>query len=267
MPTPTSPSLEAADRDLRLSAYLDGELDDTDRAAVHAWLAIDPAAQARLDALSADREALRAALRPVLDETPPERLVHTVAHGDRSRWARWRIGASVLLFAAGGLLGAAATWQQMRSHGMPTAQQQQQPLPWVQRAAVAHSVYVPEVRHPVEVRAQEDHLAHWLTRRIDAPVRLFDLQAHGYALVGGRLLPDVSGPSAQLMYENAAKQRVTVYLRKPESDTPAAFRYEQQGELGLFYWVDERVGYALTGQLPKAELLALARSIHEQAQR
>ena len=83
-------------------------------------------------------------------------------------------------------------------------------------------------------------------------------------LVGGRLLPDIKGPSAQLMYEDASGQRVTVYLRKPESSTPAAFRYDQQGDLGLFYWVDGTVGYALAGKLPRERLLALAQAIYAQ---
>ena len=43
--------------------------------------------------------------------------------------------------------------------------------------------------------------------------------------------------------------RVTVYLRKPEDGTQAAFRYERQGELGLFYWVEAGLGYALVGAL------------------
>ena len=154
---------------------------------------------------------------------------------------------------------------------------------WVQRAAVAHSVYVPEVRHPVEVRAQEEHLSRWLTRRCNVPVKLFDLRAQGFELVGGRLLPDASGPSAQLMYQAMAPSgavsqeagatkpaRVTVYLRKPDDATPAAFRYEQHGELGLFYWVEGRsasggpIGYALVGALPREKLLALAEAIYRQ---
>jgi anti-sigma factor RsiW len=65
--------------------------------------------------------------------------------------------------------------------------------------------------------------------------------------VGGRLLPDGPGKSAQLMYQDAQGLRVTVYLRKPEVGTPAAFRYERQGELGLFYWVESGAGYALVG--------------------
>jgi hypothetical protein len=53
-----------------------------------------------------------------------------------------------------------------------------------------------------------------LTRRLSVPVKLFDLRSEGFELVGGRLLPDANGPSAQLMYQDAMGQRVTVYLRK-----------------------------------------------------
>jgi anti-sigma factor RsiW len=144
---------------------------------------------------------------------------------------------------------------------------------------MAHAVYVPEVRHPVEVavqgatpqdnRAQEEHLQRWLTKRLDRPVKLFDLRSQGYELVGGRLLPDSSGPCAQLMYQRTGEtspQRVTVYLRKPDSATPAAFRYERRGELGMFYWVEGSTGYALVGSLSRDELLALAEAIYKQLQ-
>mgnify|MGYP001019980760 CR=1 FL=1 len=86
----------------------------------------------------------------------------------------------------------------------------------------------------------------------------------GFELVGGRLLPDGPGKSAQLMYQNAAGTRVTVYLRKPEAGADAAFRYERHGELGLFYWVESGAGYALVGALPREDLLALAEAIYRQ---
>jgi anti-sigma factor RsiW len=61
-----------------------------------------------------------------------------------------------------------------------------------------------------------------------------------------------------------ATQRVTVYLRAPDAQTPAAFRHVQQGELGLFYWVEAGVGYALVGAQPREQLLALAEAIDQQ---
>ena len=78
------------------------------------------------------------------------------------------------------------------------------------------------------------------------------------------LLPDGAGKSAQLMYQDAQGLRITVYLRKPDAPTDAAFRYERQGDVGVFYWVEAGAGYALVGALPKEQLLALAESIYRQ---
>ena len=207
---------------------------------------------------------LRARFDPVLDEPVPQRLIDTVQQRSafgRAGWARAAAAAGLLL--AGGVIGAALTWQWQQPR--LAAAQVGLPQGWVQRAALAHRVFTPEPRHPVEVRAQEEHLARWLTRRIDIPVKLFDLRDEGFELMGGRLLPDAAGKSAQLMYENAqTKERVTVYLRKPEADAPTTFRYVQQGDVGLFYWVEPGAGYALVGPLPKERLLALAQSIYRQ---
>ncbi len=119
---------------------------------------------------------------------------------------------------------------------------------------------------PAALRASvwRRRLPRWLTRRLEVPVKLFNLQALGFELVGGRLLPAGPGKSAQLMYQDAQGLRVTVYLRKPEQAADAAFRYERQGELGLFYWVEEGCGYALVGALPRQTLLALAEAIYKQ---
>jgi len=185
------------------------------------------------------------------------------------RWLQAAVAAGLLL--AGGVIGAllGRQWPGAESAAAPAATSASANAyansgGWVQRAAFAHSVYVPEPRHAVEVKAQEEHLARWLTRRIDVPVELFDLRDFGFELVGGRLLPDGPGKSAQLMYQDAQGIRVTVYLRKPEVGTDAAFRYERQGDVGLFYWVESGAGYALVGVLPKEQLLALAQEIYRQ---
>ncbi len=255
--------------DTDLSAWLDGELDADARHRIEAWLHEHPEAAARTRLWAADRDALRARLDPVLDEPVPLVLQQTAQRvAPPTRWAQAAAAAGLLV--AGGLIGAAATWQWQGQQVLAaqTAAQAGTPAGWVQRAALAHSVYVPEPRHAVEVKAQEEHLARWLTRRIDIPVKLFDLRDEGFELVGGRLLPDAAGKSAQLMYEStdtgAPKQRVTVYLRKPDANAPTAFRYQQQGELGLFYWVEAGAGYALVGALPKERLLALAQAIYKQ---
>ena len=268
------------------NAWLDGELTPERRAEIEAWLHDHPHDAAQVRLWAADREAMRIHLDGVLTEPVPARLTRLVQRSASGlQWRRWQAwAAALLMFLLGAVAGAGLVWQHhteapaamAAALGLPTP-----PIAWVQRAAVAHRVYVPEVRHAVEVKAQEEHLSRWLTKRLDVPVKLFDLHEQGFELVGGRLLPDAAGPSAQLMYQaivpagaasDAALKpaRVTVYLRKPDASTAAAFRYEQEGSLGMFYWVEgdsahgAATGYALVGELPRERLLALAQAIHRQ---
>ncbi|WP_374675783.1 anti-sigma factor [Ideonella sp.] len=282
------PSPDVRPTDDQLGAWLDGELDAPTRQQVDAWLQQHPDEAARWRRWGDAEAALRQALDDGLQEPlPPHwRALALHATGDRRAAAArggpgWPLAAGLALASAlaGGAAGGGVAWwwaaptpTVAAGPGAPAATP---PTPWPRLAAAAHAVYVPEQRHPVEVavagagdtatrRAQEAHLAGWLTRRLSVPVTLFDLQSQGFELVGGRLLPEPTGPSAQLMYQDAAGVRVTVYLRRHGSDTPAAFRYEAVDGLGLFYWVDGPVGYALVGALPRERLLALAQDIARQ---
>lgn len=285
MTTTLPPAPRQPPDDARLSAWLDGELDEAARAEVDAWLREHPEDAARARLWAADRDALRARFDPVLDEPLPPALLQTLrppAVTAVPRWRRLALAAGLLAFGIG--LGAAggAAWVAQDPAALAGL-----PLPWADparpragswthRAAVAHAVYAPEVRHPVEVnvaegdaalqRAQQEHLARWLSKRLDLPVRLYDLRAQGFELVGGRLLPDAAGPSAQLMYQNAGGQRVTLYLRKPEPGAASAFRFQRDGELNLFYWVEDGFGCALVGKLPRPQLQALADAIYQQVE-
>ncbi|CAN5593475.1 anti-sigma factor [soil metagenome] len=268
----------SGNRDARLHAWLDGELPPEERPEIEQWLSEHPADAAQVRLWAADGAAIRQQLDPVLDEPVPMRLEQIVwTRSPVAMSMRWqRLAAASAVFAVGAVIGVAFVWSfQPRP---PTFVEAPAAFAWVQRAAVAHRVYTPESRHPVEVNvydkgapdhvAQEAHLSRWLTNRLDVPVKLFDLRAQGFELVGGRLLPDAAGPSAQLMYQHTGGQRVTVYLRKPDSvtpvPTPPAFAYERWGELGMFYWVEGQAGYALVGDLPRERLLALAEAIYKQ---
>jgi len=299
--------------DTRLSAWVDGELDAPARAQVDAWLADHPEDAAQVRQWAADRDALRAHFEPVLDEPIPAALRHTVLHagqvadrpaaadsgwGGSATWGalgawgalggfrRAAVVAGLLLTGgvAGGVIGAALAGGEptgLAALSLPWAGggrdgAQVRAGSWPHRAAVAHAVYAPEVRHPVEVnvaqgsateqRAQEEHLARWLSKRLDMPVRLFDLRGQGFEMIGGRLLPDANGPSAQLMYQNGGGQRVTVYLRKPAAGTDTAFRFQRDGELGLFYWVEDGFGCSVVGKLPREQLLAVAEAVYKQVE-
>ena len=270
-------------RDESLSAWLDGEGLADDRARTEEGLRQHPDDAATVGLWAADRDALRARFNPVLDEPlPPALLAAVQARSAAPAWNHWlqqpwaQAAAAAGLLIAGGLLGAGGLWQWQARGGETLASQAVTTTGWTHRAAVAHVVYTPEVKHPVEVsvvegsaaeqRAQEQHLARWLTKRLDMPVRLFDLRAQGFELVGGRLLPDTAGPGAQLMYQNGQGERVTVYLRKPEPGTRTAFRYQRDGQVGMFFWAEDGYGCALLGQLPRERLLALAEAVYRQVE-
>jgi anti-sigma factor RsiW len=267
--------------DDKLSAWLDDELSKEQRCEIDAWLRDHPEDAARVRLWAADRDVLRARLDPALEEAVPTRLEQVVwSQAPATVSPGWqRIAAGIAVFALGLALGGGAVWRWQHVAAEPPDPADPTGSGWEQRAVLAHSVYTPEVRHPVEVavagktadesKAQEEHLARWLTKRLNMPVKLFDLRSQGYELIGGRLLPDTRAPSAQLMYQRIGDPmapRITVYLRKPDSATPAAFRYERQEDLGMFYWVEGPTGYALCGALPKEQLLALAEAIYRQGQ-
>ena len=230
-----------------LHAFVDGRLDPARAAELGAWLAQDAVTMARVHAYRAQKEALIAPFAATLDEAPPPRLVGAAR---RSRLRRLRP------------LAVAACWLGLgfvAGHGLRTTGDSSGMRALAQRAAVAHAVYAPEVRHPVEVGAeQEAHLVQWLSRRLGTSLRTPRLGALGFDLVGGRLLPGQDGPVAQFMYQDGSGRRLTLYIGHDREHEASAFRYAQEGKLAVFYWVDGQFGYALSGELPRAELLRLA---------
>jgi anti-sigma factor RsiW len=238
-----------------LHAYVDGELGPSRRGDVEAHLAVQPDDAARLAAYTRLNDALRSRYDAILEEPVPARLSRSPAR--RSRILRY--AAAVGWLALGGLAG----WQ---LHGWQVRDDRAATPSWARRAAVAHIVYSPEVRHPVEVGAdQEDHLVAWLSKRLGTPLRIPNLNGIGYGLVGGRLLPGERGPAAQFMYQDAQGQRLTLYVRaNREQSRETAFRFAQDGPVRMFYWVDRGLGFALSAELEKAELLEVAKALHQQ---
>ena len=109
-----------------------------------------------------------------------------------------------------------------------------------------------------------------LSKRLGRPLTVPVLTDRGYALLGGRLLPgdatQPGSPRAQFMYENAAGDRLTLYVAvfAPGAAPAAAeFRLLQQEGRTTLYWVDGDFGYALSAQ-PAVELQPLAQRVHEQ---
>lgn len=248
-----------------LHAWVDGELAPESAAAVAQWLAGHPDQAARMAALQAQNAGLQALHAQLLQQPAPPRLRHALRR-PRLQW-RWPHALAAGLMLGIGL-GAGYGLGQSRSL-MPQAGATMQPPAFVREAAAAHAVYVPELRHPVEVGAQQQaHLVQWLSRRLGRPLKVPALDAEGFALMGGRLLPGATGQArAQFMYEDVGGQRVTLYvsvLPAAAAAAPAAFQWVADGNTQSFYWIDGNQGYVLSAAMPRERLHALAEAVYRQ---
>ena len=247
-------SQKAAVSELDLHAYVDGRLSEERRAEVDAYLTASAQESERVRAYQEQNEILHTLFDSVLDEPIPPKW-----RSSRRHWSfpLRPVAAASVCIIVGGLLG----WALRGEYAGRSAKR----VDFARQAAMAHAVYTPEVRHPVEVSAQqEEHLIGWLSKRLGAPLKAPHLLDLGYELVGGRLLPGDQGPVAQFMYQDKNGQRLTLYIKTDAStERETAFRFSQEGTVGVFYWIDRQLSYALSGELRKTELLQVADAIYK----
>lgn len=263
-----------------LHAYVDGQLTPLEATEVAQWLQSHPDDAQRVLSWRSQRAALQGLHAELLDEPLPPALLRRLqaAPAAAANAAQfWRQGLAAACLLALGLAGgwlAHGQWQPragtMLANGTPA---------FVRDAAIAHVLYQPERRHPVEVGAdQQEHLLQWLSKRLGQPLRVPDLRAEGFALMGGRLLPageqqgaDGNAARAQFMYESPQGQRLTLYVSiapAGQAAAPTAFRFAEQGRgAGLtrsFYWIDGPLGYALSGPFAQEQLARLGSRVYAQ---
>ena len=244
-----------------LQAYADGQLAPERRQAFELALARDPVLAARVAEIQRQNAWLRAGLDTILHESLPQQLVDAARpRATRTRTFAWLASAATSIAML--VVGVAGGWYArdavLERGGTPTT--------FARQAALTHALYAADVNRPVEVWAPEEkRLVAWLTKRLGFPVRAPDLNSVGYALVGGRLVAGNEQPTALFMYENSVKQRLTLQARKqPTGATESAFRYAIEDGVGVYYWIDDQCGYALSGSLDRAQLLTIGRLVYGQ---
>jgi anti-sigma factor RsiW len=242
-----------------LNAFVDGQLDATRRAVVARRLQADPQARAEVEGW----ERQNAALRALFDGSGESRagdaaLVRSVLRPGRRRLMAAAAAACFVLGGVAGALGTFALGAGPNGQGQAIAFS----LPNVSTAA--YIVYSGEVRHPVEVGAdQQAHLVAWLGKRLDFPLKVPDMSPLGYHLVGGRLLPVADRPGAMFMFENDSGERLTMLVGRSTTNRQTGFRFTEDGAVRTFYWIDGPMGYALSGAVDRTRLEAAAERAYE----
>jgi anti-sigma factor RsiW len=245
--------------DDQMELWLTARLPEAQQRRIDDWLNQHPQQAAYWHALRQDQRAL-AQLNPVRDQrclddyalaprqTPPARP-----------WLRWPALPTLTAFALGSVCSTLLIPFWTTAPNQTTSQPA-----FVQSAMQAHALYSVEVRHPVEVGKQEQaHLLKWLSKRLNRPLAAPDLSGLGFQLLGGRLLPAAEGPAAQLMYQDAGGERITLYIATAADSQPSSFLFSEHQGVSTFYWVDGHWGYSLSGRIDQARLSQLSNQVYQ----
>lgn len=247
-----------------LQRLVDSRLPPERRDAVEAYLAAHPSEAAKVARDIEGRAALRLRLAFKAEQPIPTRLRVASIRAERRGALVRRFGAVAAAFAWL-LFGAGAGWVGNDLLRASERRQASRADTMTADAFAAYRTFVVETAHPVEVRAdQEAHLVQWLSRRLGKPVSVPDLTARGFRLVGGRLLPAGAGPAAMFMYDDDRGTRITLYSRAGGEDEQATFRFESQGDISAFSWIDGSLSYVVTARTDRARLLGVAELIESQ---
>ncbi len=252
------------DISIKLSAYLDGELDPAEARSVEALLEKDPALQAELDALIAADAMAEEQFDALLGDPVPLALaqkikalpVGTPPSRAASRPVWGALAAGLALFVFGGMGGYL-----VRDRIAPAGEQVAR-AGWLTDIADYHAVYSSQQRHLVEVTADEsDHLKQWLGTSIGVAFSIPDLTGFGLTFEGGRLLVANGRPVGQLMYRQADGTVIALCLQSsPNGDTGSAPVFKEQTIKGFDFvsWKQNGAAYVVVGPGGQPDLEAIA---------
>ena len=237
------------DRELKISAYVDGELGPEEVGAVEKDIAADPQVRALARMHGETAALLRAACAPQF-------YAQGIPQLDRARLRvaprrlslrSMEIAATLLMGIVGASIGILAN----RDGASETAS-------LLEEIASYHLVYGRETEHLVEVPAsRREQLSAWLGERLHRRLPIPELSAVRLTFAGGRMLVVEGKPVAQLMYTRAGTFPLGVCVTA--SSKPAVpVQVERRNGLDLAWWRDGAYVYVIVGTVPEVEARDLA---------
>ena len=228
------------DLDCQLVAYVDGELDPIEAAAVERLIAQDPALRATVETFRETSAALRAACAEnfyadglahlLLPRRPPMR--------DGRRRLGWAAAACLLAGVFG--FGGGTYW------ASPSGSAHEALLSEI---AEYHEVFSRETGHLVEIDAEHaDDLYAWLGARLNRRVSAPDLSAAGLRFAGGRMLVIDGKPVADFLYTRADGRPVALCIAHADGK-PIGMRIDARGDLRLASWDAGKHRFVVVGEL------------------
>jgi anti-sigma factor RsiW len=255
--------------DRQLQDYVDGRLNERDRAAVAAFLLAHPHVAAEVEAVRRQSEALRALGHEILDEPVPERLRELLRRRPakssakpppasqrpkpRRRSRFLETAAAILLLLAGGALGWFA-------HGvLRSAPTRADAL--LASMADAYALYGAAdypVLFPPE-RANE--FVTWIGRSFEREVPPPDLAELGYSYRGGRLLPNAGAQIGLFHFEHPHNARLAVFFWTNAGTASVLPSLSDRNGLAARFWNTDGLSFAVIGDRANGDLQAAADSV------
>lgn len=271
--------------EVRLSAYLDGQLPEAEMEEINAILAGDDEARVVYEKLKLGSEFGARAFDRMLQEPIPLDLVRNIKEAGRNeddpsklgfaaiptaeitanrRSAFWpqALAASLVIFLAGGAAGYLISEQKQTS--FQAASNQFAPArTWLDDVAEYHRIYSRQARHLVEVPASEhEHIVEWLSASTGVPFSLPDLSAQKLTFEGARLLVAGGKPTAQLLYRDAENEIFAVcFLQSEPAEGKTPLAESMRNDIGLVSWQKGKASYVVVGPSADPDLERIAEAV------
>lgn len=277
--------MSSLDREI-LSEYVDGQLDDDARISVAVHLAENSGDAEIVEQYRLQSQAIDAAFASILQEPVPDELIRTVRRGTaemqkprifeglRPGWVLAGAFASLLLLVGSGALGwiVRGTHEAEQLNALMIQQ-------FVRTASDAYTLYDRDTDRSGDLRTERmKEFVAWLYESFGKDFTPPKLEDAGFDFAGGRLLPSVLGPAAQITYIDKDDRRLTLYFVKGaanghiESITqfiPQKFGefetyFFQDDKRSVYFWDRKPLKYALVSEMKRDDLFELTEGIVSQ---
>ncbi|MCR6500280.1 anti-sigma factor [Shinella sp. CPCC 101442] len=255
--------------EVRLSAYLDGQLPQAEMNEIDDILAQNDDARGVFEKLKLGSEFGARAFDRMLQEPIPLDLVRNIKEARTSeddapklgiagipvaatpaprRSTFWpqALAASLAIFMAGGVAGYLISEQQDSDGPIQIAAA---PRTWLDDIADYHRIYARQTRHLVEVPASDkDHIVEWLSASTGVAFTLPDLTAQNLTFEGARLLVAGGKPTAQLLYRDAENEIFAIcFLQSDPVEGKTALAESMRNDIGLVSWQRGNASFVVVG--------------------
>jgi anti-sigma factor RsiW len=264
--------------EVRLSAYLDGEVSEAERKELEQLVARDDEARMLLEMLKAGNAFGNKAFEEFLHDPVPlslvrrikqgpgvnpkaERVVNAAPRQTKVRlWPR-ALAASITLLLIGSSTGYIIG--RTSNDGTPSVNVAAART-WLDDIADYHRIYSRQTaEHLVEVPASSGaKIESWLASSVGVSFSLPDLSTRGLTFEGARLLVAGGKPVAQLMYKNEDGDVFAICFLKSKPGTSDGNMAESiRDDLAMISWQKGGASYVVVGPSSDANLQQVADTV------